>query len=413
VSYRILQGDVAELLPKLAACSFDACLCDPPYGLGFMGKLWDHGIPSPEIWREVLRVLKPGAFLLAFGGTRTWHRLACAIEDAGFELRDTLMWLYGSGFPKSLDISKAIDKAAGAKREIIGENPNHRPVSGVQYAGIYAGGNTGGPSITAPATDTARQWSGYGTALKPAWEPILLAMKPCEGTFAENALKWGVAGVGIDGGRVETTEKLQGSTVRDDIRGGKFAQGHTPNPGDIPDFQQSSLGRWPANLILDEEAGAMLDEQSGTTSTTGKRSPRSQSARVEGTAWGTDNHKSTEYPGDSGGASRFFYTAKANTDERDKGLDTVTKRGRNIHPTVKPLDLCRYLAKLLLPPARSEAPRRIIVPFAGSGSEMIGAWNGGWDEVVGIEIDPHYVGIAQTRLDNLLPLLQGEPPCST
>ena len=438
----IICGDASEVLPDYPENTFDACFCDPPYGLGFMGEAWDHGVPSVEVWRGVYRILKPGAMLMAFGGARTWHRLACAIEDAGFEMRDTMMWLYGSGFPKSLDISKKIDKRGGvsvgwfgpwlrrervrcgiaqkdlakhfpsktggltgcianwelglnmptpeqfntlceilslpfgrieeAEREIV--DHNDRP------AGWFTSGD--GHEVTAPATDAARLWSGYGTALKPAWEPILLAMKPCEGTFAENALKWGVAGLAIDAGRIGTTVA---------VWGGKAAGGNTwneDNSGLCKDGEaRPVVGRWPANLLLDEEAAAMLDEQSGDLgkSTGGGRNVGGLS-NTHHKRMSQDRGRTIGF-GDSGGASRFFYCAKASRNERGEG---------NAHPTVKPLALCEYLARLILPPD-SGFPRALLNPFAGSGSEAIGADRAGWDLVVSVEISPEYAEIARRR----------------
>jgi len=407
--YRVHCADVSDLLPTLEAESFDAVLCDPPYGLSFMGKQWDHGVPSAEVWSEVLRVLKPGGHLIAFGGTRTFHRLTCAIEDAGFEIRDCLAWLYGQGFPKSLDISKALDKAAGAEREVIGPSAVHsrgattafpkRPGErDVTESGRVTEQTAERAVLTAPATDAARQWQGYGTALKPAWEPAILAMKPTVGTFAENALAHGVAGINVDGCRIGT----DGATKRSDQapyprnadgkedRSGSWARtGHAVEP--LP------LGRWPANVALDEEAAAMLDEQSG---------------EVGGGRF------------TNGGASRFFYVSKASRREREAGLEGLPRNGRRVvmassgrtmidgewvethsepiprtnhHPTVKPIRLAEWLARLLLPPKR-DMPRRLLVPFSGSGSEMIGALLAGWDEVVGIEREAEYVEIAEARL---------------
>jgi DNA modification methylase len=443
MSYRLISGDVRKALPRLEPASLDACLCDPPYGLGFMGKDWDSpggvgdfpmrrsnaintvntGVSrqggrqracadfarkqardardfqerNTEWFTAILRVLKPGAMLLAFGGTRTWHRLACAIEDAGFELRDTMMWLYGSGFPKSLDVSKAIDKAAGAQREILrqsrhGSGPNQTKLAnhGQGDTGIgYMDGSGKVFDVTSPATDAARQWSGYGTALKPAWEPILLAMKPCEGTFAENALQWGVAGLAIDACRIETQDNLNGGAYAKDgtDRHDGAENWRYKREGGAGEFKQPE-GRWPANLLLDEEAGAMLDEQSrnlGKSSGGGhhigglKNTHRNRDPKDYGDTIGF---------GDSGGASRFSYCAKASRRERGEG---------NTHPTVKPLALCEYLARLILPPAR-ETPRRLLVPFAGSGSEMLGALAAGWDEVVGVERSPEYIEINRRRL---------------
>lgn len=484
--YALYTGDALEILRRFAGEAFDAVLCDPPYGLSFMGKAWDHGVPSAEVWAEVLRVLKPGAFLLAFGGTRTFHRLTCAIEDAGFEIRDCAMWLYGSGFPKSMDISKALDKfkrrdfvqaAIRLGLEVPGNSlhdwtqAEHAPsdawwskfkdyltpeqwgvlereVVGQGNAGLGCGRNgaahEGGfkkeYTLTAPATDAARTWEGYGTALKPAWEPCIVAMKPLDGTFAENALRHGVAGLNIEAGRIATSEspnggayaKEGGRTESSSLHGGTGM--NQPGKTAGRDFTQPE-GRWPANLILDAEAGAMLDAQTpdlkGATFSGGR-----------GLGYGSGSAEPRAMPGrgDSGGASRFFYCAKASRREREAGLDGFEKAERegesawagkcpvcdcrmmlngkptcghgrvewvqglpraNNHPCLKPLDLNRYLASLILPPER-DTPRRILVPFSGSGSEMIGALMAGWDEAVGLEMEPEYVAIAEARLEHYL-----------
>ena len=207
---KIICGDCLEVMPTLKAESIDSIVTDPPYGLSFMGKDWDHGIPGVPFWEAALKVAKPGAFLLAFGGTRTFHRLTCAIEDAGWEIRDVIMWVYGSGFPKSHDVSKAIDKAVGAEREIVGVRElwgnNAKGGRCGQYANNYAGAADGSKkplNVTTPATESACQWEGWGTALKPAWEPIIVARKPVNCTVAENVLKWGTGAMNIDGCRVE------------------------------------------------------------------------------------------------------------------------------------------------------------------------------------------------------------------
>ena len=375
----VITGDVSDVLPLEG---YDACFCDPPYGLKFMGKAWDHGVPSAETWRKVFESLKPGASLLAFGGTRTHHRLMVAIEDAGFEIRDCLMWLYGSGFPKSYDISKGIDKVAGAKREVEGVHERDNFQKGkAGFHNLPVDNVLRGPiPITVPATDAAKLWDGYGTALKPAWEPIVFAMKPCDGTFANNALTHGVAGLNVDGGRIEgvvpSVPQPRFNSESGLIYGMKAGQGRS---GDM----SSASGRWPANVILDEQSGEMLDA--------------------------------------SGGASRFFYCAKASRAEREAGLsdnhrhyhdrqfaatmsDGIGAREhnesepsahvRNHHPTVKPLDLCRYLATLIKPPN----PGKLLVPFSGSGSEMIGAYMAGWSDITGIERRPEYVEIAEARI---------------
>jgi len=378
--WTLIAGDVREV--DLGE-GFDAVLCDPPYELGFMGRAWDRsGVAfTPDTWARVLAACKPGAHLMAFGAPRNYHRLACAIEDAGWEIRDSLMWLFGSGFPKSLDVSKAIDKAAGAERQVVGRRTDRAatPKQDIR-GGNYMAGVNGAidcSAITAPATDAARQWSGYGTALKPAYEPIVLARAPLDGTVAHNATAHGCGALAIDAGRVG--------------------------------------GRWPANVLLDEEAAAMLDAQSGTL-TSGSRASGEFGMMGFG---GNGVQPMLAIAGDSGGASRFFYTAKASREDRDHGLKAAplqmrrssmnhgngqsdtridggkTAIGRNPHPTVKPTDLIEYLARLILPPARS-TPRRLLVPFAGSGSEMIGALRAGWDEVVGVELV--YADLARERL---------------
>ena len=376
-NYRILTGDVSAKLNDLPDNFFDAVLSDPPYGISFMGREWGKGVPSAATYRELSRVLKPGAMGLHFGGTRTWHRLACNMEDAGFELRDTVMWLYGSGFPKSHNISKAIDKAAGAEREVVGEQLTGNARTGAGWCG----GQQLVP-ITAPATAAAQQWDGYGTALKPAWESALLVQKPLEKTFAHNALAWGNGGLNIEGCRVgdEPVAKLLSAPTA--AKGGSLLGGSVLNT--IKGCELGvAYGRFPANLILDEEAGEAL-----------------------------------------GDAQRFFYCAKVSTKERNaglgisfsssqvfgaeggtfKGLSNSCNPSKNNHPTLKPIALTEYLARLLLVPARKDgAPRRLLVPFSGSGSEMIGALKAGWDEVWGIEINPEYVAIAAARIAHHMP----------
>jgi site-specific DNA-methyltransferase (adenine-specific) len=200
MSHQILLGDCRDRLKELPDNSVDSIVTDPPYELGFMGKSWDaSGVAyDVTVWQECLRVLKPGGHLLSFGGSRTYHRMACAIEDAGFQIRDQIMWVYGSGFPKSLNISKAIDKAAGAEREVVGSYETHD----IRNAGLMDRKGSMTVDVTAPATAEAEVWDGWGTALKPAHEPIVLARKPLVGTVANNVLTYGVGGLNIDGTRV-------------------------------------------------------------------------------------------------------------------------------------------------------------------------------------------------------------------
>jgi len=246
-SIRVIQGDCLEVMRGLEAESVDSIVTDPPYGLTFMGKNWDHGVPGGAFWEEALRVAKPGAMLLAFGGTRTHHRLMCAIEDAGWEIRDVLCWLYGSGFPKSHDIGKAIDKSKGAKREVVGnkaELAGRNPVNHTARHGRTTPLRSGWEyNLTAPATGLARTWDGWGTALKPAYEPIVLAMKPLDGTFAGNAEKHGVAGLWIEGCRVSAanyTKGGQNSSIAFGVRGLGSKQPRC----------NGTSGRWPPNLVL-------------------------------------------------------------------------------------------------------------------------------------------------------------------
>ena len=404
MTYQLHHGDCLEVLRSMPDCGIDAIVTDPPYGLSFMGKKWDYDVPSVEVWVECLRVLKPGGHLLAFAGTRTQHRMAVRIEDAGFEIRDMIAWVYGSGFPKSLDVSKAIDKNNGevgrllrftewmrttgltskqideatgtnmgghyltaksqpaiptrrlwaklrplcnhvpewvdelverieAEREVVGKHKTDMGGLGGERLG-QAGGN-----ITAPATDAAKQWEGWGTALKPALEPITVARKPLVGTVAENVLQYGTGAINVDGGRVEG-------------------------------------GRWPANFIHDgsEEATDLLKD-----------------------------------------SARFFYCAKASKADRDAGLDgshskqmdESRKQGNpggdnprnrgvqertNFHPTVKPTDLMRYLCRLVTPPNGI-----VLDPFNGSGSTGCAAVLEGF-QYIGIEREAEYIAISKKRI---------------
>jgi site-specific DNA-methyltransferase (adenine-specific) len=408
-------------MATLDADSVDAIVCDPPYGLSFMGKGWDHGVPGVEFWAEALRVAKPGAHLLAFGGTRTYHRLACAIEDAGWEIRDCVMWVYGSGFPKSHDVSKAIDKAAGAEREVVGISS----VTGARQSRTMDDGNKGTRrtyqndepvvnSITAPATDAARQWSGWGTALKPAWEPIIVARKPLVGNVAENVLTHGTGAINVDGCRVG----IDGGTSRSHQEaygdGGRMDQGGAQPWRTGHDIVSINAGRWPANLIHDgsDEVAGLFP---GDRPSNGRRVASSRN----GFAMKAQPEVDTGY-GDSGSAARFFYCAKASKADRDEGcegLPQTTKQSvahgnkrhgtlpytnepremkprprGNHHPTVKPTDLMRYLCRLVTPPGGV-----VLDPFTGSGSTGKGAVLEGF-RFIGIEREAEYVEIAKARI---------------
>ncbi len=392
-------GDCREILPLLSGVT--AVVTDPPYALtaskrgstpgsvaacedvfarvksgGFMGQEWDGSLPDVELWTALLSACLPGAPLLAFGGTRTYHRLVCAIEDAGWEIRDQLAWIYGSGFPKSLDISKAIDKAAGVEREVVGKS-QWADNAGKDGGNEVFGAQTHVMEDTAPTTEAAQLWDGWGTALKPAHEPICLAMKPLDGTFAQNAEKHGVAGLNVDGCRIAAS--------RGDIEAARVPQRDKHGYGNLGDgkgrnderFDMAS-GRWPANLIHDgsdevlevfPETHAPGTSGGGTHFVQGK--PRDNPQR--------------ETFSDSGSAARFFYCAKADKAERGKG---------NAHPTVKPLALMSYLCKLVSMPGYKGT---LLDPFAGSGSTLLAAtcW---FENVIGIERSEKYCEIAVRRL---------------
>ena len=418
--YRLEKNDVLSTLASTADNSFDGLFMDSPYGLTFMEKKWDEELPSVNVCSELLRVAKPGAMLLAFGSPRTYHRLACHFEDAGWRIRDCLMWLYGEGMPKSLNVGKAIDKKLGAKRKVVGTKPNQR--RGTRADHRYGFQPPDVPiEITVPATPEAELWNGYGTGLKPAWEPILVAMKPREGSFANNALAWGCGALDIDACRVGTN----GGTARShqapypktldgrEDRSQCWARtGHGVEPID--------KGRWPANVILDEVAAAVLDRQNPKSKScrSVRRKPGSNVGNGKTMHPFTSRRLCREGYEDEGGPSRFFYCAKASKRERNAGLDglpikrpdvrsesgmgSFKEKGvqpqQNHHPCVKPLRLCQYLAKLILPPAGF---RKLLVPYCGSGSEMVGALVAGWDYVVGIEREAEYVEIAKRRLADL------------
>ena len=360
-----------ETMKRMQDNSIDAIVTDPPYGLSFMGKKWDYDVPSIEIWQECLRVLKPGGHLLAFAGTRTQHRMAVRIEDAGFEIRDMIMWVYGQGFSKSHNISKAIDKAAGAEREVVARNPNERVNNNLEKTVFNQRAEC---PITAPATPEAQQWDGWGTALKPAVEPITVARKPLQGTVAENVLMWGTGGINIDGCRVGAEELKNQQKDFSPVHGNQFGNGsYLPNKNEY----KTVKGRFPANLIHDgseEVVGMFPNTASGTGSI------RKKAKGLFGL--GGDGEHNIEY-GDSGSAARFFYQAKADKGERGEG---------NTHPTVKPIDLMRYLCRLVTPPGGV-----VYDPFTGSGTTLIAAHEEGFNWI-GSEMTKEYWDIAVQRI---------------
>ncbi len=421
---RLILGDCVERLRELADCSVDAVVTDPPYGLSFMGKKWDYDVPSVEVWAECLRVLKPGGHLLAFAGTRTQHRMAVRIEDAGFEIRDMIAWVYGSGFPKSLDVSKAIDRAAGVEREKttprgpIGTNKTrveqgHRPNEVAQSW-----------NDTGPATDAARQWSGWGTALKPALEPITVARKPLEGTVAANVLEHGTGALNVDGCRVEGEPwKAHKATGLGSVK--FFTEGENP----VIEKEPNALGRWPANLIHDgSEEVVGCFPVTGPSSSKADYEPSSSMPTVNFVSGSVLRKRSGGYDEPAGTAARFFYCAKASKDDRDDGCEGLEERAapkngsglgrecslqsrqdengddairrRNHHPTVKPTALMRYLCRLVTPPGGT-----VLDPFMGSGSTGKAAALEGFG-FVGIEREEEYLEIAKARIGAADPLFQ-------
>jgi hypothetical protein len=459
-------------------------VCDPPYELGFMNKGWDaSGIAfDPAFWAVIFRALKPGGHLLAFGGTRTYHRMACAIEDAGFEIRDSLHWVYGSGFPKSLNVSKAIDDRAGAERPIIGEHKTQLPGGNTfaqdawsqsQRAGgqtcvyLKAGqpcqghdsgfsqGKTFHTGVTASATEDAKRWEGWGTALKPAHEPIVLARKPFKGTVAANLLAHGTGAINVDGCRVSTEgETFRAPQSDPGNRDGTQMFGFDEYSARerFQAAQRASTerlaerGRWPANFVLshleecdwerdDRESGSRdyvcapgcpvveLDRQSGR----GKSPPAGKPVRRFGAraseGWGLSSYSEGRAYGDEGGASRFFYCAKPSARERDYGCEGLPVRSggeatdredgsaglnspragagrrggrRNVHPTVKPIQLMRWLCRLVTPPGGV-----VLDPFTGSGTTGIAALREGF-AFIGVEQSSEYIEIARARIARAL-----------
>lgn len=506
--------DASEALSKMEDNSVTGVVTDPPYGLsdhsniaeilqswlsdsetvvkgsGFMGREWDAMVPPPRIWKEVLRVLKPGGFAFVFAGTRSMDLMAMSLRLAGFEIKDTLAWHYGSGFPKSMNIGKALDKQAGAERGVIGRyrrpdgsNPRNNvkatKFSGRAYNGGIASGDGNDGYLTAPATDAAKQFDGYGTALKPSFEPILVTMKPVEGTYANNALTHGVAGLNIDAGRIGTSKSVPASPSRN--AGSQVFGKYAPKTGEESGYNPN-MGRWPANTILthhpeceyvgekevknrsgsvsgselsvpakdvygeygrkawqrhgDENGNEtvedwkchpecpvhLLDLQAGDKSSARKSGNLNDPKRGGNTTplWGMSDGRATIDYRDSGGPSRFFYTSKASKRERNYGCDNLLwKRDKdsytgitaisrneweklsekershgNVHPTVKPVSIMRWLIKLLTMPENTT----ILDPFAGSGTTGVAAALEGVD-FIGFDLGMEYCDIANARME--------------
>jgi site-specific DNA-methyltransferase (adenine-specific) len=472
----VISGDNVETLKNYPDNYFDSIVTDCPYGLGkepnaqemlkawidtgylevkgsgFMGKEWDSFVPQPLFWKEIYRVLKHGGHIVAFFGTRTYDWGCMAIRLGGFEIRDCIQWVYGSGFPKSHNISKAIDKMKGAEREVVGKNNYSMPKAdnsmGENSYGISGGKLANGitaerivSDITMPSTEEAKQWDGWGSALKPANEPIVLARKPLEKglSIAENVLKWGTGAINIDGCRVGLSNKDvkdNGRIINRNIREGDDGWGMQDKKADKVEVL-SSQGRFPSNFIMSHHEDCedlicvddcpikILDEQSGI-SKTGDIKPHKEKSNKDN----RDFFKSTEirdvnFQGDKGGASRFFYVAKASQWERNYGLDEfekktsgslnfrnlsssgrsedapsvelmggLTKSKSNFHPTIKPIKLMQYLVRLVTPQNGI-----VLDPFAGSGTTGIACKIDGF-EFVGLELSEEYTAIANKRIES-------------
>lgn len=412
-------GDCLAVLKNYPDNHFDSIVTDPPYGLSFMGKKWDYDVPSKEVWQECLRVLKPGGHLLAFGGTRTYHRLVVNIEDAGFEIRDQIQWLYGSGFPKSHDISKAIDKMYGTtKLESTGKTcpdiraNNFSNSEGKERLEIMK---------SVPQSEDAKQWQGWGSALKPANEPICVARKPLEKglTLAQNVLKYGTGAINIDESRIGT--ETVGWAGAPGFKNMVDTKTTLVSGGEARPVQ----GRWPANIILDETAAIMLDEQSGLIRARNGYGVKGQTGGGTGSSYKMTKptpEVSQKVIRDSengtlAGASRFFYVAKASKRERNEGLEGMPlvkcgmmeddnyeiktgsgnprdTKNQNFHPTVKPVKLMEYLVRLVTPPGGI-----VLDPFLGSGTTGIAALNLDFN-FSGVEMNAEYIEIAQKRIKN-------------
>jgi site-specific DNA-methyltransferase (adenine-specific) len=381
---KLLLGDCLDKLKELEDNSVDSVVTDPPYEIGFMGKSWDDsGIANnPELWKEVLRVLKPGGHLLSFSHSRTYHRQAVAVEDAGFEIRDQIMWVYGSGFPKSMNIGIQVDKKLGNQRETVGEKVR----GDVEKAKENGAGYLADPANrnntkqfgygTHTITKGNSEWEGWGTALKPAHEPIVMARKPLsEKTVGNNVLEWGTGGINIDGCRVEEIKpQVSRSTSL-------FQSNHDGRLSGEP-----SEGRFPANIIFDEEAGQLLDEQSGISRSFKSKEDYSGIQGSQTIFKGTYGKNTGQLYDDRGGASRFFYCPKTSKAERNEGTD-------NNHPTVKPTDLMAYLIRLVTPKGGI-----VLDPFMGSGSTGKAAVREGMN-FIGIERETEYFEIAKSRIE--------------
>lgn len=435
MTYRIYNESILDYAARYAGPRYHGLLCDTPYELGFMGRDWDKtGIAfNPATWAALNPLLHPGAFGMAFASSRGWHRMAVAIEDAGFIIHPTIFcWTFGSGFPKATRIDTQVDRAAGAERVVVGEQAHKRKFAVDELAGQKPNGYNSPDrltfELTAPATELAQAWEGhrYGLqAMKPAIEPIIVFQKPYQGRPVDCITRTGAGALNIEAARIPTDGRPNVETLGNRESLGIYSSGFQGSRAD----GDTDLGRWPANFVAvhtpwcDDAACAdgcpvaSLDAQSGILASGEKKAGQPRTATIGAT--GLDGSAVlNDYPGSEGGASRFFHTpdwnsevaegllsrdpvryvAKASQAERESGLGGDGDSRRNTHPTIKPIALNRWLASLLLPPAYYAPARRLLVPFSGAGSEMIGALHAGWDHIDGVELESEYATLAEQRL---------------
>lgn len=426
-NYKIFDGSMLDMADVVANNSIDAIICDPPYELNFMGKGWDNtGIAfQKETWQKCFNALKDGGYLLAFGGSRTFHRIACAIEDAGFEIRDTIMWLYGSGFPKSMNIGLALDKKNGIESEIVNTQNKGSSGFGNKHNGCFCDGQKDGLVVLRKATN---EWAGWGTCLKPAYEPVIVARKPFKSSLVENIEKNRIGGLNIDECRVGTNGATKKNTTNCNSNNNVYGKGL--NGGRVENI---NIGRFPANVIFtydetdkEEVCGGMPNSKSAI-----RKVKESETLNKEGTVFESSGFKQRKEGGfvDSGSASRYFYCAKASKKDRDEGLQEFeekqcfsalnTKNGsgerldggktpirKNTHPTVKPTTLMQYLVRLVAPKGAT-----IMDCFMGSGSTGKAVMYENLErdanyKFVGIELTDEYLPIATARIDYVCNLKQ-------
>ena len=430
-NYKLYEGSMLDMLEVIEPNTIDSVVCDPPYELNFMGKGWDNsGIAfQSDTWGKCYEVLKPGGYLLAFGGSRTFHRIACAIEDAGFEIRDTICWMYGSGFPKSMNIGLAIDKKNGVESKVVGKSKSGNTSKAFNLNEQQREAGTGILAGEYDLKEAQNEWNGWGTALKPSFEPIIVARKPFKGSLVDNVIEHGVGGINIDECRVGNEEISYFPTNLEEAHGNKFGNG-AYMPKDTTKPPITHTGRFPANTILTYDETDFDEVCGGFPNTSGGKRHNTTKRIEEGTSYYKDKDfifNRNEF-NDSGSASRYFYCAKASKKDRDEGLDefddgnitdgrkAISDRPylrketlrKNTHPTVKPTELMQYLVRLVTPNNGT-----ILDPFNGSGSTGKAVMYENKErnknyKYIGIELTEEYLPIAKARIEYVCNLIEEE-----